>query len=152
MLKQAEEVIDLALLVLVMVTVVLYAMPVLYQMDRMVTNAELNILKDKNTGKANGYYVNEYGDFDDSYSKVAAVLVTQVQDANMPTPRTIHAEGMELKLPLSRKDYAYECGQTAWLLLSGHDADSRYKVTYRYQLNDKGRIVNDYYNIERMVE
>lgn len=151
MLKQVEELFDLALLVMMLLVVVLYSMPLLYNTDRYVREAEATMLQDKNTGTASGVYANNYGDFDDSYSKVAAVLVTQVQDANMPAPRTIYAEGMELKLPLNRKDYSYECGQTTWMLLSAYDMDTRFQVNYCYTLDDRGIITDDYYAFERMV-
>ena len=107
-------------------------------------------MEDKNTGRDQGYLINEYGAYDGTLSKMEVVLVSQIQDENMPSPTKIKVNGLDVQIPFTYREYYYECAQNVWLMIMNQPGDSRYSLTYRFTTAADGTLSDEYFAIDKL--
>ncbi|MDF2905358.1 MAG: hypothetical protein K0R34_679 [Herbinix sp.] len=148
--KQSMEMLDIALLVLVMALAITLGFSVLYKAIRLVENSGDGYMADKNTGRDQGYLINEYGAYDGTLSQMEVVLVSQIQDENMPSPTKIKVNSLDVQIPFTYREYYYECAQNVWLMLMNQPRSSRYSLNYRFTTAPNGTISDQYFAIDKM--
>ncbi len=152
MKKQALELLDIALVVIAIGLVVSTSFPTLYKARREAINNSYKYMEDKNTGGATkGFLINEYGAYDGTLSKLEVVLITQIQDENMPSPRKVTVNGLDVEIPFTYKEYSFEAGQNVWIMVKHDDSNSRYSMDYKFKTGSDGKITDEYYAINKMV-
>lgn len=144
-----EDLIDIGLLCIVLVLFCSYAFTKIYTLNHDISYYESEI-QDKNTGSVKGEYVSGSGSYDETLSATAVVLVSQIQDKNMPFPQKIMSDGSELFLPMDKKDEAYGFGQMSWLLIPGTPSD-RYKVDFNRTFGPDGHVTDSSYVLEKVI-
>ena len=145
--KQSLEYLDLGLLVIVLGVVISLGVTTLYKTNRQVQRNSHNFMEDKNTGRSRGYLLDKSGLYDGTLSKMQVILLTQVQDSNMPYPRSVQINNIRIDLPVSYKEARFECGQVVWNLIKHQDSSTRYSMEYQYSLGQNEEILNEYFEI-----
>lgn len=148
--EQSMDMIDMALLVIVMALAITLGFGTLYKSIRLVENSGDSYMEDKNTGRDQGYLINEYGAYDGTLSKMEVVLVSQIQDENMPSPTKIKVNGLDVQIPFTYREYYYECAQNVWLMIMNQSGDSRYSLTYRFTTAANGTLNDEYFAIDKL--
>ncbi len=149
MTRQAMDMLDTAILVIFLAICIGTGWKAVFEANhRALFYNEIN-LEDKNTSKKNGYDVKEYGDYDGAISQMEVVLMTQIQDYNMPYPRTVKINGTETPVIAAYKSYLNTYGESAWNSVKGDDASSRYYIYYRYGATDGGVMEDQWFEIAR---
>lgn len=146
--KQSFEYLDLALLVIVLGVVISLGVTTLYKANRQVQRNDQNFMEDKNTGRNRGYLFDKTDLYDGTLSKMQVILLTQVQDSNMPYPRSLQLNNGRIDLPVWQKEARFECGQDAWNLIKNQDSSTRYSIEYINYLDQNGEIVDDFFEIK----
>lgn len=152
MTKQSMDYLDLGLLILVLGFVITLGVNTLYKTNRVVHTNNQNYMEDKNTGKSKGYLISKYGDYDGTLSQMQVVLLSQIQDANMPSPRKVKVfiQGNQIEMPIWYKEYRFDSGQTIWNLIKDDGSSIRYTMDYQYVLNDSGSILDEFYAVNQV--
>ncbi len=148
MTKQSFEYLDLGLLVVVLGIVISLGVTTLYKTNRQVQLSSQNFMEDKNTGRSRGYLRNKSGLYDGTLSKMQVVLLTQIQDYNMPFPRNLRINGSSVDIPVWYKEARYESGQNVWNIIKHQDSSTRYSMVYQYNLDENEEIVDEYFEIK----
>ena len=148
MTKQSFEYLDLGLLVVVLGIVISLGVTTMYKTNRQVQVSSQNYMEDKNTGRSRGYLRNKSGPYDGTISKMQVVLLTQIQDSNMPFPRNLRINEISVDLPVWYKEARYESGQNVWNIIKHQDGSTRYSMEYQYNLGENEEIVNEYFEIK----
>ena len=148
--KQSMDMLDIALLVLVMTLAITLGFSALYKSMRLVENSGDAYMEDKNTGSDKGYLINEYGAYDGTLSQMEVVLVSQIQDENMPSPTKIKVNGLDVQIPFTYREYYYECAQNVWLMIMNQPSNSRYSLTYKFTTAANGTLSDQYFAIDKM--
>jgi hypothetical protein len=148
--KQSLDMLDLALLVLIMALSITLGFGTLYKSIKQVENSSNAYMEDKNTGRDKGYLVNEYGAYDGTLSQMEVVLVSQIQDENMPSPTKIKVNDLDVQIPFTYREYYFECAQNVWFMLKNQDYNSRYSLTYRFTTAADGRLNDQFFAINKM--
>lgn len=148
--KQALELLDIAFITIFIALVVSTSFANLYKDYRKVLENNSSYMDDKNTGKNKGFLINEYGAYDGTLSKLEVVLVSQIQDENMPNPRKIIINGLDVDIPFTYKEYAFECGQNVWLMVKNQPDNTNYSLNYKFQTNVDGTLKDEYYTINKL--
>lgn len=147
MKKSAMEMLDIGLLIIVLGLAISLGINNLYKTYRQVQSDSLSYMEDKNTGKSKGYLINEYGTYDGTLSKMQVVLMSQIQDSNMPSPRKVVVNGKDVDIPFNYKEYRFECGQNIWLLVKNQDNTTRYSIDYKYSVDSNGTVKDEFYAV-----
>lgn len=150
MTKQSMEYLDLGLLILVLGLVISLGVSSLYRTNRQVQSSSQNYMEDKNTGRSKGYLISKYGEYDGTLSQMQVVLLSQIQDSNMPYPRKVVINGINIEIPIWYKEYRFECGQKVWNLIKNQENSTRYSMDYQYILNDSGGILDEFYAVNQV--
>ncbi|BCJ93093.1 hypothetical protein acsn021_06620 [Anaerocolumna cellulosilytica] len=132
MKKTIIEMLDLALLTVVISIILINGLSVLYQCNRQAINASITIA-DKNTNKKNGFGITEYGNYDNTLNKYEIALIGYMKSKE---------ENKSYQLTIKEKDVnsMYEI----WNLI-GEDADAaRYSIKYKYRTK-KYNIIKEAY-------
>lgn len=145
--KQSLEYLDLGLLIIVLGVVISLGVTTLYKTNRQVQRNSHNFMEDKNTGRSRGYLLDKSGLYDGTLSKMQVILLTQIQDSNMPYPRSIQINNKRIDLPVSYKEARFECGQDVWNLIKNQDSSTRYSMEYQYNLGQNDEILDEYFEI-----
>lgn len=148
MTKQSFEYLDLGLLVVVLGIVISFGVTTLYKTNRQVQVSSQNYMEDKNTGRSRGYLLNKSDFYDGTLSKMQVVLLTQIQDSNMPFPRNLTINEIRVDIPVWNKEVRFECGQNVWNLIKHQDYSTRYSMEYQYSLGQNEEIVDEYFEIK----
>lgn len=152
MKKQALELLDIAIVVITIGLVVSTSFPALYKARSEAINNSYEYMEDKNTGsKTKGLLINEYGAYDGTLSKLEVVLITQIQDENMPSPRKVTVNGLDVEIPFTYKEYSFEAGQNVWVMVKNDAIGSRYSLDYKFKTGSDGRLTDEYYAVNKMV-
>lgn len=149
--KQALEVLDLAIVTVFIGLIVSTSMPSLYKTRRQVIDNSYVNMQDKNSGSNKGYLINEYGAYDGTLSKLEVVLISQIQDENMPYPRKIVVNGLDVEVPFTYKEYAFEAGQNVWLMVKSQANNMRYSLNYEFKTAVDGSLMDEYYAVDKMI-
>ncbi|ROR31735.1 hypothetical protein EDD66_101353 [Mobilisporobacter senegalensis] len=148
--RQALELLDIALVTIIIGLITSTSLANLYKDYRKVLENNYSYMDDKNTGKNKGFLINEYGTYDGTLSKLEVVLVSQIQDENMPNPRKIIINGLDVDIPFTYKEYAFECGQNVWLMVRNQPDNARYSLNYKFQTNGDGTLKDEYYTMNKI--
>jgi len=104
-------------------------------------------MQDKNTTvKNNAYVLTEYGSYDGSLSKAELMLITQIQDSNMPTPKSLKVHNTQFNINYTYKENLTIYGQYMSGAILNDDKDTRYVITYEYETDSNGKTNNSYFN------
>lgn len=144
------DMLDLALLILVLALTISLGFGIIYSSIRLVDNSANSFMEDKNTGRNKGYIINEYGAYDGTLSQLEVVLVSQIQDDNMPSPRKIKVNGLDVQVPFNYREYSYECAQNVWLMVKNQPRNSRYSLTYNFVNAPDGTLSDQYFAINKL--
>lgn len=150
MSKNAMEMLDLGLFILVLGLVISLGVNNLYKTYRQVQSESYSYMEDKNTGKSKGYLINEYGAYDGTLSRMQVVLMSQIQDSNMPSPRKIVVNGTDVEVPFNYQEYRFESGQNIWLLIKNEDSKTRYSIDYQYLVDNNGIVTDEFYAVNAL--
>lgn len=147
MKKSAMEMLDLGLLIVVLGLALSLGVNDLHKTYRQVQSDSLSYMEDKNTGKSKGYLINEYGAYDGTLSRMQVVLISQIQDSNMPSPRKIVVNGTDVDVPFNYQEYRFESGQNIWSLVKTQESGTRYSIDYQYTVDSNGIVTDEFYAV-----
>ncbi len=150
--RQALELLDIAMVTILIALIISTGITTLYKSYREVIDNSYSYMEDKNTGENKGFLVNEYGAYDGTLSKLEVVLISQIQDENMPAPRKIVVNGLDVDIPFTYKEYAFECGQNVWLMVDDQPDNSRYSLTYQFRTAENGTLKDEYYEVNKITK
>lgn len=151
MKNQSMEMLDLAYAVILLAIIISTSMKALYKTRHEIIHNSYSYMEDKNVGKAKGILINEYGAYDGTLSKLEVILMSQIQDDNMPYPRKLIVSGMNVDIPITYKEYAYQSGQNIWLMVKNDANDTRYSLNYTFITGDDGAITDEYFAIDKVI-
>ncbi len=145
--KEAIEAVDLAILVLVMALCVMTGVTSTFKTNRRAYAYNETYMQDKNTStKNNAYALTEYGTYDASLSRAELMLITQIQDTNMPNPKSLKIHDTQFSVDYTYKEYTNIYGQYMSSSIENDPIDTRYHVTYEYEADSDGATKNAYFN------
>jgi hypothetical protein len=149
--KEAMEVLDLGILMLVMALCIVTGVTSTFQTNRRAYGYNETYMQDKNTTiKNNAYVLTEYGSYDASMSKAELMLITQIQDSNMPSPKSLKIHDTQFNINYTYKEYLTTYGQYMASAILNDEKDTRYKITYEYEVNNDGKTQNAYFNFAKV--
>lgn len=149
--KEAMEVLDLGILMLVVALCIVTGVTSTFQANRRAYGYNETYMQDKNTTiKNNAYVLTEYGSYDASLSKAELMLITQIQDSNMPSPKSLKVHDTQFNINYTYKEYLTTYGQYMAAAILNDEKDSRYKITYEYEIGSNGKTQNAYFNFAKM--
>jgi hypothetical protein len=147
MVKEAIEMLELGLLVIVLGLCVITGVTSTFNTNKRAYKYNEVYMQDKNTSiKNNAYALTEYGTYDSSLSKAELVLITQIQDANMPSPKSIKIHDTQFNINYTYKEYLNMYGQYMISAIQSDAKDTRYIIAYEYETDAEGNTNNSYYN------
>lgn len=145
--KEAMEVLDLGILMLVLALCIITGVASTFEANRRAYGYNETYMQDKNTTiKNNAYVLTEYGSYDASLSKAELMLLTQIQDSNMPAPKSIKIHDTQFNINYTYKENLSAYGQFMASAILSDQKDTRYLVTYEYETDSSGKTTNAYYN------
>jgi hypothetical protein len=145
--KEAMEVLDLGILMLVMALCVVTGVTSIFTTNRRAYSYNETYMQDKNTTiKNNAYVLTEYGSYDASLSKGELMLITQIQDSNMPDPKSLKIHDTQFDINYTYKENLSIYKQFMASAILVDEKDTRYLITYEYEIDNKGKTKNAYFN------
>lgn len=117
-----------------------------FGMVRDIDGVKHEFVGDKSVQKEHNFIASDY---DDSLSGFEVILLTQVQDANMPYPRRYKVYNYEQDVFPSYREDLKPFGFQVFDQLKGNDSSllGRYEIKYSYGSTDSSS--DDFYYIER---
>ncbi len=145
--KEAMEVLDLGILMLVMALCIVTGVTSTFMTNRRAYKYNETYMQDKNTTvKNNAYVLTEYGSYDATLSKAELMLITQIQDSNMPDPKSLKVHDTQFNIDYTYKEYLTIYGQYMAGAIQDDEADTKYLITYNYETDTDGKTKNAYFN------
>lgn len=145
--KEAMEVLDLGILMLVIALCIVTGVSSTFMTNRRAYSYNETYMQDKNTTvKNNAYVLTEYGSFDGSLSKAELMLITQIQDSNMPTPKSLKVHDTQFNINYTYKENLTIYKQYMSGAILSDEKDKRYVITYEYETDTNGNTNNAYFN------
>lgn len=145
--NEAMEVLDIGILMIVLALCIVTGVSSTFMTNKRAYGYNEAYMQDKNTTiKNNAYVLTEYGAFDASLSKAELMLITQIQDSNMPAPKSLKVHGTQFNIDYTYKEYLTIYGQYMAGAILDDDKDTRYIITYEYETDNNGKTKNSFFN------
>ena len=147
--KEAMEVLDLGILMLVMALCITTGITATFNTNKRAYGYNETYMQDKNTTiKNNAYVLKEYGSFDASLTKADLMLITQIQDSNMPTPKSLKIHDTQFNINYTYKENLTTYGQYMASAIQDDEINTKYQITYEYEIDNNGQTNNAYFNFK----
>lgn len=141
------DVLDLGILMLVIALCIVTGVTSTFATNRRAYGYNETYMQDKNTTiKNNAYVLTEYGSYDASLSKAELMLITQIQDSNMPAPKNLKIHDTQFNINYTYKENLITYGQYMAGAILNDEKDTRYLITYEYEIDNNGKTKNAYFN------
>lgn len=145
--KEAIEVLDLGILMIVMALCIVTGVTSIFMTNRRAYGYNETYMQDKNTSiKNNAFVLTEYGSYDASLSKAELMLITQIQDSNMPNPKSLKIHTTQFDINYTYKENLSIYKQYMESAIRNDEKDTRYLITYEYEIDTNGKTKNAYFN------
>lgn len=145
--REAMDVLDLGILMLVLALCIVTGVTSTFMTNRRAYEYNETYMQDKNTTiKNNAYVLTEYGSYDATLSKAELMLITQIQDSNMPDPKSLKIHDTQFNIDYTYKEYLTIYGQYMAGAIQSDEVDSKYLITYDYETDNNGKTRNAYFN------
>jgi hypothetical protein len=148
--KEALDILDLGILMLVVALCVVTGVTSTFMTNRRAYGYNETYMQDKNTTvKNNAYVLKEYGSYDASLSRAELMLITQIQDSNMPSPKNIKIHDTQFNVNYTYKENLITYGQYMVSAILSDGKDTRYLISYEYEIDNNGKTKNSYFNFAK---
>lgn len=144
------EVLDLGILMLVIALCIATGVTSTFNTNRRAYGYNETYMQDKNTTvKNNAYVLTEYGSYDASLSKAELMLITQIQDTNMPAPKSLKIHDTQFSINYTYKENLSTYGQYMASAILNDEKETKYLIAYEYEIDDNGNTTNAYFNLKK---
>lgn len=144
------EVLDIGILMLVLALCIVTGVTSIFMANRRAYGYNESYMQDKNTTvKNNAYVLTEYGSYDASLSKAELMLITQIQDSNMPAPKNLKIHDTQFDINYTYKENLATYGQYMLSAILNDENNARYIITYEYEVDNNGKTKNSYFNFAK---
>lgn len=146
--KEAMEMVDLGILMLVIALCLITGVSITYKTNRRAYQYNQSYMQDKNTANKNSTYaMREYGTYDATLTRGELMLMTQIQDSNMPYPKKIRINNIEMSITYTYKEYIDLYGSYMKNEIISDNKNTTYRLTFENELYPDGSNKNAYFNI-----
>ena len=149
--KEAMELVDIGVLMLVMALCIVTGITSTFEANRRAYSYNETYMQDKNTTiKNNAYVLTEYGSYNASLSRAELMLITQIQDSNMPAPKSLKIHDTQFSINYTYKENLSIYKQYMESAILADNMDTRYAITYEYETDESGKTQNAYFHFVKI--
>lgn len=130
--QQVGEIFDIIILVLFLAIGLDIGVKALCEVNREVQESAL-IYMDKNTTVKYTPSEKIYGSYDGSMTAAEVLLMTQIQDFNMPYPDIITYDDLAIQIKPGYKEYLSINASALWGKLKLNTLDTSYLINYNFE-------------------